>query len=219
MGRQVNVAMIQTFCDLYQKTRKKPIKIIIGAQVHYKKYQKKSVRKHCYLLIRVTDRSFFSIRACKLFCPTYSITIMPWFCSLSYSVSSITCLIFVTFSWFNFKAFNSFVREVLCFMIFTATRSPKSTKRVQFKPAQDFRSLYYIIFVTLTCFIWQTKWLSIVIWRENLCASANFHLLDFFFRKQPAEFLFSEKFRQMKSGLNNKYEITNGWGVMLFRFE
>ena len=131
MGRQVNVAMIQTFCDLYQKTRKKSIKIIIGAQVHYKKYQKKSVRKYYYLLIRVTDRSFFSISACKLFCPTYSITIMPWFCSLSDSVSSITCLIFVTFSWCNFKAFNSFVREVLCFMIFTATRSPTKKGTVQ----------------------------------------------------------------------------------------
>ena len=30
MGCQVNVAMIQTFCDLYQKTRKKSIKIIIA---------------------------------------------------------------------------------------------------------------------------------------------------------------------------------------------
>ena len=36
----------------------------------------------------------------------------------SYLVSSITCLIFVTFSGFRiFKTFNSFVKDVLCLMI------------------------------------------------------------------------------------------------------
>ena len=39
-------------------------------------------------------------------------------------------------------------------------------------------------------------------------------ILHFVFRRQPAEFFFSKKIRQMKAGQNNKYGITKTLGIV-----
>jgi hypothetical protein len=68
----------------------------------------------------------------------------------------------------------------------------------------------------------KTKWLM-----KNCISEANkftrqiimisFFISHFVFRRQPAEFFFSKKIRQMKAGLNNRYDITKTLDVVQVR--
>ena len=54
------------------------------------------------------------------------------------------------------------------------------------------------------------KKLNIVIW-QTICVPLKCIISHFVFRRQPADFFFSERICQMKAGQNNKYDGTKTW--------
>ena len=86
-------------------------------------------------------------------------------------------------------------------------------------------SIYNIIFVISTCFQKKRSWFKVlklnILIDKNICVplKMQIYISHFVFRRQSAEFFFSNKICWMKASQNNKYDISRYKDFrVLFRF-